>query len=194
MKIGDEELENVYTFTYLGVEVAGDGDPLVTAKHRCDVAWAKFNEYRKVLTSTKLPVAIRVRLFNALVVSAMTYSSEAWFMTTAVKRHVNNVNSKMLAQITKRSIHEEARSPTLDVIELICKRRWDFLGHIIRMPDCRAVKKYLLELSPPNSPFVHGSLLDSTSFRNRDEIIAAAADRDLWRKAYGTHRRKTWME
>ena len=37
MKIGDKELENVYTFTYLGAEVAADGDPLVTAKYRCDV-------------------------------------------------------------------------------------------------------------------------------------------------------------
>ena len=76
MKIGDKELENVYTFTYLGAEVAADGDPLVTAKNRCDVAWAKFNEYRKVLTSAKLPVASRIRLYNVLVVSAMLYSSE----------------------------------------------------------------------------------------------------------------------
>ena len=193
VKIGDESLDNVYTFTYLGAEVAGDGDPVVPAQHRCDIAWSKFNEYRKVLTSTKLPIAKRVRLYSALVMSAMSYSSEAWFLTTEVKRLVNNVNSKMLAQITKRTIHEEARSPTVDVIEAICKRRWEYLGHILRLPDCRALKKYIIELSPQNSPFVPGSLFDGTSFRNRDRIVAAAADRDQWRKAYETHRRKTWI-
>ena len=193
VKIGNEQLDNVYTFTYLGAEVAGDGDPLVPVQHRCNVAWAKFNEYRKVLTSAKLPVAKRVRLYKALVVSAMTYSSEAWFITPEVKRLVNNVNSKMLSQITKRSIHEEAGSPTLDVIEDICKRRWTYLGHIARMPDHRALKQYIFQLSTNDSQFVPGSLLDGTSFRNREEVVAAAADRIHWRRAYETHRRKTWL-
>ena len=32
-RIGDEELENVYTFVYLGAEVAGDGNPEITIRH-----------------------------------------------------------------------------------------------------------------------------------------------------------------
>ena len=45
IKIGEEELENVFTFVYLGAEVPADGDPLISVKHRCDIAWGRFGEY-----------------------------------------------------------------------------------------------------------------------------------------------------
>ena len=34
VKIGNEELENVYYFKYLGAAIAGDGDPEGPVKHR----------------------------------------------------------------------------------------------------------------------------------------------------------------
>ena len=51
VKIDDVELDNVYSFIYLGAEIAGDGDQEVTAKHRCDIAWGRYGEYKKVLLS-----------------------------------------------------------------------------------------------------------------------------------------------
>ena len=42
VKIGEVELENVYSFVYLGAEIAADGDLEVTVKHRCDIAWGRF--------------------------------------------------------------------------------------------------------------------------------------------------------
>ena len=47
---------NVFTFNYLGAEIPGDGDPTILAKHRCDVSWGRFGDYRKSLMSAKLPV------------------------------------------------------------------------------------------------------------------------------------------
>ena len=55
-RIGNEELENVYSFVYLGAEVAGDGNPEITMRHRINIAWGRFGEYRHVLTAAKLPV------------------------------------------------------------------------------------------------------------------------------------------
>ena len=92
--IENGELENIYAFTYLGAEIPGDGDPLVPVKHRCDVAWGRFGEYRKTLMSSKLPIPMRCRLFNSLVSSTMSYGCEAWKLTIPVKRMVNSVNSK----------------------------------------------------------------------------------------------------
>ena len=45
----------------------------------------------------------------------------------------------------------------------------------------RAVRRYLLELSPSKAPFIPGSVLDDTSFKTVDEIITAAADREQWK-------------
>ena len=38
VKIGDEEIDNVYGFVYLGADVPADGNPEIPVKHRCNVA------------------------------------------------------------------------------------------------------------------------------------------------------------
>ena len=71
-RIGNEELENVYAFIYLGAEIAGDGNPEITIRHRINVGWGRFGEYRHVLTAAKLPVQTRIRLYIAIIVNTMT--------------------------------------------------------------------------------------------------------------------------
>ena len=44
VKIGINELENVYAFVYLGAETAGDGEPSIVIIHRSDIAWGRFNK------------------------------------------------------------------------------------------------------------------------------------------------------
>ena len=44
---GNNDLKNIYAFTYLGAEIPGGGDPLVPVKHRCDVAWGRFGSTEK---------------------------------------------------------------------------------------------------------------------------------------------------
>ena len=77
VKIGTDELENVYSFVYLGAKIANDGDPDVTVKHRCDIAWARFGEYRKTLMAAKLLVDMKTRLYTSLIALTMIYGSSA---------------------------------------------------------------------------------------------------------------------
>ena len=79
--IGAEELENVYSFVYHGAEIPSDGDQIIPVKHRCDVAWGRWGDYMKALIPAKLPVDLRICLYQSLIVSTMTYSSEAWKIT-----------------------------------------------------------------------------------------------------------------
>ena len=89
----------------------------------------------------------------------------------------------MLASITKRFIHEEAKSPSFDAVQHIMIRRWSYLGHILRLDENHAVRRYLLDLSPCQQPFTYGSLLADTTFQTVDEMDAAARDRDEWKAA-----------
>ena len=153
----------------------------VTLTHRTNIAWGRFNEYRRTLTSNKLPVMMRTRLYRFLVVSSMIYASEAWLLTTRMKQKINGVSSKMLSTISKRTIHEEARAPTFNVVSDVLDRRWEFLGHILRLNDHRALKRFFTKLSPTQQPFTEGSLLAESSFRTLDETVQAAKDRTSWR-------------
>ena len=189
VKIGDEELENVYTFNYLGAETASDGDASIPVKHRCDVAWGHFNQYRKTLTSAKLSVKNRTRLYIQLIVMTMTHGSEAWVLNTKVKKMINSVNSKMLSQITKRSIHEEAKHPTFNVINHIKARRFEYLGHILRLDNDRTLKSLLIQSMRDTAPFREGSLAAETPFQTKDQLVTAAQDlknrRKLKAETYG---------
>ena len=151
--LGNQTLENVYSFVYLGSEVAGDGDPTIPVKHRTNVAWGRFGEYRRVLINTKLSINIRLRLYSAIVGSTMLHGSSAWIANKNTRKTINGVNSKMLSLISKRSIQDEARDPSLNTVSLMMKRRWSYLGHLLRLDESRTVRRFLLELSPERKPF-----------------------------------------
>ena len=177
--MGNEPLDNVYTFVYLGVEVAADGDQRVSQKHRADIAWGRYREHRTSLTSTKLPVNLRLRLYAALIVSTMAYGSHAWFFTSNIRKSLNSVNSKMLSLITRRSIHEEASTPSFSAMKHVLDGRKSYLGHLLRMDDSRMVRRFVLELSPSEAPFIDGSLLDESGYANTRDMISAAKNRDF---------------
>ena len=105
-------------------------------------------------------------------------------MTKDIKKKINGVNSKMLSQITRRSIHEEAKYPSFNILRHILHRRWTYLGHILRLEKNRLVRRYLLELSPGEAPFIPGSLLDDTDFKTAAEAIEAASDRNGWKELW----------
>ncbi len=49
----------------------------------------------------------------------------------------------MLARITGRTIVEEARNPTINVVLKARDRRWSWLGHVLRTPEHHLVRKVL---------------------------------------------------
>ena len=65
-------------------------------------------------------------------------------------------------------------------MEQVLKRCWEYLGHILRLDDHRALKQFVITLSPA-FPYQDGSLLSDTTFRNVGEMLAAASDRKAWR-------------
>ena len=109
----------------------------------------------------------------------MAYGSSAWLFTPDIRKSLNGVNSKMLSSITKRTIHEEASQPSFDIIDYVLRRRRSYLGHILRADENRTVRRFLLELSPSEQPFIKGSLLDEVEYANTRDMIEAAVNRDL---------------
>ena len=123
VKISGEEIDNVHTFVYLGSAVANDGNPETPLSHRCNIAWGRFGSYSKTLMAAKLPIPARIRLYRSLVVTTMAHCCESWLFTDQMKQKINGVNSKMLAMITKKTIHHEAKNPIFDTVSYIRKLR-----------------------------------------------------------------------
>ena len=137
--------------------MANDGDPETPLSHRCNIAWGRFGSYSKTLMAAKLPIPARIKLYRSLITTTMSHCCESWLFTDHKKQKINGINSKMLALITKNSIHHEARQPSFDAVSYIRKLRWDFLGHTLRMDPSRLLRRFTTELSPQVAPFKAGS-------------------------------------
>ena len=74
--IGDEVIENVKEFVYLGQLITTKGDGCYT-ELMISRATAKFNEMRKVLTDPKVNMGTRRKILESCVRSRLTYGTQA---------------------------------------------------------------------------------------------------------------------
>ena len=86
--------------------------------------------------SPDLGPRLKIRLYNAAVVSLLTYGCESWNLTQEVMRKLNGCNSQMLVRITGRSVRDEVRSTTssfdLCIVKAVRVRRLRWLGQMLR--------------------------------------------------------------
>ena len=76
--VGEEELEVVPSFCYLGDCWSSGGGCELTTITRYYAAWGKFNELVPVLTSRSFPITSRGKNYNSCVRSAMPHPNETW--------------------------------------------------------------------------------------------------------------------
>ena len=94
---------------------------------------------------------------------------------------LNGANARCLARITGKDSHAEVseRSRTYDLVGAVRRRRYRWLGHILRMPGDRLLKEAV------KVQFRRG--LRGNMFMDVDpglsfkEIEKLAQDRDLWK-------------
>ena len=158
---------------------------------------ARAGKLRHVWASDALTLKLKLRLYVAAVCSIMTYGSEAWLLDVPTCRSLNGANATMLARITGKSQHDEAKkaTTTFDIVRNIRARRLQWLGHILRMEDHRLVKKAVYHI------YMHqqeGDLcMDAPVTDTWSELLDMAKDRDTWRyrvKVLRTSPCKRWQK
>ncbi len=97
-------------------------------------------------------------------------------MTEKVKRKLNGAASKTLATITGRTIQEEARNTTINVVMKARDRRWSWLGHVLCMPEHRLVRQVLLNCIRPT----HETLFADVPNLSIENATKMSKDRKLW--------------
>ena len=136
--------------------------------------------FHQLSNGKRHPLRMKLRLYEAAVVSLLTYGSETWFLNPRACRKLRGANSRMLAWITGNSIPHEARPATtsFNIIRKIRIRRLRWVGHILRAgpqnPSYQALKS--LHSNP-----IPGSLLTDVPTKNTiEEVAILAKDRAAW--------------
>ena len=134
VNIGDNVLENVLNFDYLGSRLQCDGDDQVDVRHRMDIAQAVFGSLSRLWTDHRLSRETKLRLFNLSVCSSLTHCCTAWALTSTVIRMIHGFNSCCLHVITGEDYRATATTPVYDLVLAVRKRRMRYLGHVLRLP------------------------------------------------------------
>ncbi len=135
-------------------------------------------------SSKSLSEPLRIRLYTASITPIALYGCEAWSMTNEVKKLLKAFNAKCLSRILGirvRQVVEENIGPS--IIKAALKRRWLWLGHILRMSDSRAVKKVFLASNPRSPPYPAWGLTGILPW-NYAEASKRALDRQKWENEF----------
>jgi len=111
VRLGNEPLENVFTFDYLGNKVQADGAAYKDMEYRFGIARTRFKGLMNVRRAASLPMSLKLRLYKAAICSSMVYGCENWCLDATGKRKIKGVNGLLLARFTGRNIREETEKP-----------------------------------------------------------------------------------
>ena len=181
---GEEVLENVFRFLYLGTVFAVNGLQCYDVDSRVAMAMSRCGKLRHVFDSPHISMQVKLRLYEAAVCSLLTYGCETWDLDVATMRKLNGANSVMLARITGRSIPSEARpfTTSFNLVKKIRERRFRWLGHIIRAgPDTIMYQALVVQHSMGH---VGNLMMDAPPHSSIDDLrptTCIANDREKWR-------------
>jgi len=113
-------------------------------QRRCQLANVAFLSLDKCwLQGTKISLPIKIRLYDALVVSVMIYNSNSWSAPAHVIEKLDTTHRRHLRKILKiqwpkgrisnKNLYE--RCNTTKISDRIVKYRWTMLGHVLRSSE-----------------------------------------------------------
>ena len=103
--IGTQPVTTTDNFTYLGSNNSS------YVNRRIAIATSAMSKLSSIWTSFRLSLAIKMRLYNLLSISIMTYSSALWTLTKAQKKRLDAFNTKALRRILDVRWATTARTP-----------------------------------------------------------------------------------
>lgn len=149
--IDGNSLKNTANFKYLGSIISSDGSLDQEVDLRIRKSSQALGRLRhKVLRQHNIKLSTKLKVYNAVVLSSLLYGAETW---TLYKRHLNKL--EQFHQRALRSIlgiRWQDRVPNTEVLDranarsvesLIVQAQLRWVGHVIRMEDCRMPKQLL---------------------------------------------------
>ena len=137
VEVGNEKLEVVPEFCYLGDMLSAGGGCELAAITRCKCAWGKFRQLLPLLTNRHLPLLTRGKVYSSCVRSVMLHAAETWAMKVdtlnrlrrndrAMIRWICNVRAKN--EVSSDSLLTKLGIQDLDVVLRTSRMRW--FGHV----------------------------------------------------------------
>ena len=192
LKCNNKEVEQVYSFKYLGSTVTSDARCEKEIKNRINVAKSSFINMKAILTNRKLSISTRKRLIKTHVWSSLLYGVESWTITTSMKCRLEATEMWLWRRMMKISWTElKSNEEVLRMIgEKRClmthirRRQLRFFGHVMRREGLENI--------------VTTGMIEGTKGRGRprvrytDGLRSAARKTNIPELIHATRNRREW--
>ena len=175
---GEEEVEVVSVFPYLGSRISDDGSIKVEIDHRMGLAWGAMSSLGDQIWCSKyLSRGTKVEVFKRLVLPVLLYGCKTWTLTAATRARLDAFGTKNLRRIfgyrwydkvPNQRLLEEASLDNISTIVL--RRQLSMFGHVARLPAADPAHRILSCENPPSWKRKRGKPL-LTWLRRLDEVF-----------------------
>ena len=142
IELNGQPISCTSSFTYLGSIVTSDGGAEQEVKTRLGKARSAFQRLRNIWKSTSISRHTKVKIYNSCVISVLLYGAECWRMTERDLQKLSGFHNICLRKImrvfwprkiTNEDLHKALKCTDMETILL--RRRWGWLGHVLRKPS-----------------------------------------------------------
>ena len=137
-------IEFVSEFVYLGSCLSFDGGQEKEISRRTQNGWKAFWRLKTYLTTRRISLQLRLKLFNMCVLPVLTYSCGTWTTTKRTLKKIDVTHLAMLRRILGVTRRDRIRNEKIledtdarPLSEIIHERRWKWAGHVARREDGR---------------------------------------------------------
>ena len=150
LRIGNEILDRVVSFQYLGSEILPNGQAKDEIKVRIDKARKAFMQlYTNLWKRNEISLKTKLRVFQASVRPVLIYGCETWPVRAEDIRKLESFDHWCLRIIAKvkwsdmvSNVAVRKRCCNIAKIgDLLRKRRLEWFGHVVRRDTCELAKQ-----------------------------------------------------
>ena len=138
LKVRQNEVEKVDSFTYLGANVTKDVGGTADMKRRIALASGQMKKLRKIWKTSNISRKTKATIFKSLVVSVLLYGCETWKLTKGEEDKLDVFQTKCLRRIFKIRWPEHITNKTVleiagmeKISDEVRRRRWNWIGHCL---------------------------------------------------------------
>ena len=126
------ELGNRYLAKWVGMTFAANRDEAVHVDRQILLGHLKFAQYRSSVRSSSMRTCTKISIYKGVALSRATFGCETVYLTSNICRKYRVFNARCLSAISGRTISDETREPSFDIIAWILWRRAVWLGKALR--------------------------------------------------------------
>ena len=146
---GEDELECVDEFSYLGITFSSDGKWEKEVAKRVQLSRAALSNISKqVIWNKNVSIGVKKVVFDAMVKSKIMYGAEVWWASKHQLDKLETVQNDFVRWISGYTRKDRKHVNVLrqdmgmcSIGDWLCSRRLHWLGHVIRMGACRLVSR-----------------------------------------------------